>query len=119
MITVKEIKDWIERLGDDALIGVEDDMLIARGLESEGWESELVVGELPAVDDIEDEKGGEALYEVPVVETRFYKRTYTVRARSSREAQEKAADGDTEEESEGTLQEISERAVVGIPELKD
>lgn len=56
-------------------------------------------------------------YEIEVVESRAYKRTYTVEADSPEEASEQAERGDTVDESEGTLTDIINREVTSTPKL--
>jgi hypothetical protein len=51
MIKAKELKDWLSVLKDDAVIGIEDNLLIARDPGSAGWEDELEVGHLDPLDD--------------------------------------------------------------------
>jgi len=46
MITGKQLKEWAMSLADDAAIGIEDDLLIARDPGSTGWEDEFDVGYL-------------------------------------------------------------------------
>lgn len=58
MITGKQLKEWAESLKDDALVGVEEHLLIARAADSTGWEDEFHVGQLPAVDDDEENEDG-------------------------------------------------------------
>lgn len=55
MITGKELKEWAASLKDDAVVGVEEHLLIARDPESKGWEDEFHVGVLEPVDEDEDE----------------------------------------------------------------
>lgn len=55
MITAKELRAWLKGMPADTKIGVDDDSLIARKPGSSGWEEELTVGELPAVDDEEED----------------------------------------------------------------
>ena len=57
MITGKQLKDFANNLADDALVGIEGELLIARPADSDGWENELEIGNLPAVDD--DSEGKE------------------------------------------------------------
>jgi hypothetical protein len=49
MITGKELKEWAASLKDDATIGIEEDLLIARDPGSTGWEDEFDVGYLEPV----------------------------------------------------------------------
>jgi len=46
MIAAKELKDWLNSLKDDAVVGIEDNLLIARNPGSTGREDELEVGHL-------------------------------------------------------------------------
>jgi len=55
MITGKQLKELAAGLKDDAVVGVEDHLLIARDPESAGWEDEFDVGYLDPVDDYEAE----------------------------------------------------------------
>jgi hypothetical protein len=54
MITGKELKDWANAFEDDAVIGIEDSMLVGRNTDSTGWEDELEVGNLDPIDEAYD-----------------------------------------------------------------
>ncbi len=54
-------------------------------------------------------------FQVSVIETRAYSRTYIVEARSTKEAQDLAGKGETVHESDGILVEITKRELTSTP----
>ncbi len=54
-------------------------------------------------------------YQVSVMETRLYCRTYIVEATSPENAEQLAEKGETISESEGILKEVSEREILSPP----